>query len=283
MRKVESKLRRNVVVLTEYNLQGKVAIVTGAGRGIGKGIALTLAEAGADIVAVARTVAEIDETAEEVRQIGQRYLPVPTDVTQADQVEDMVRTTIGEFGRVDILVNNAGTGIAKPLVPMPELQDRYKEVFPSFQMGTSEEEWHRVMDTNLTSIFLATKAVGPHMIKRRQGKVINITSVEGARARKYEASYNTSKAAIIMFTRCVALEWARYNINVNAIGPGYVRTRMTAPLHNDERIGRQLLEAIPLGRLCQLREIGLLAVYLASDASNYMTGQTLYLDGGYLA
>ena len=267
----------------EYNLEGKVAIVTGGGRGIGKAISLVLAEAGVDVVVAARTVEQIEGTAKEIRELGQRAIAVPTDVTKADQVENMVKKAISEFGKIDILVNDAGTGRAKQLVPLPGVKLPGWEEVDEPNTSMSEEEWHYIMNTNLTSIFLCTRAVGPYMIKQRRGKVINISSVNADMGIAYYIPYNTSKAGVNMFTRCLALEWAPFNINVNAIGPGDYPTPLTARAHNDPQLKKQMLRCIPMGRTGDVRDLGLLAVYLASDASNYMTGQTIYLDGGELA
>jgi len=267
----------------EYNMEGKVAIVTGGGRGIGKAIALVLAEAGVDVVVAARTVEQIEGTAKEIRGLGQRALAVPTDVTKADQVERMVKKTISEFGRIDILVNDAGTGLHKQLVPLPGIKLSGWEEIADPNTPMSEEEWHHIMNTNLTSIFLCTRAVGPYMINQRRGKVINISSTNADSGFPYTIPYNTSKAGVNMFTRCLALEWAPFNINVNAIGPGDFPTPLTARAHSDPQLREQMLRCIPLGRTGDVRDLGLLALYLASDASNYMTGQTIYLDGGELA
>ena len=270
------------MVLPEFNLAGKVAIVTGAGKGIGRAVSVTMAEAGADIA-----LADIDpktctETAEEIKRLGRRCLPITTDVTKADQVRNMVERTISELGNIDILVNNAGILIFKPLVPMPGVKAPSPS-FEDFEKEQSEDDWHRVIDTNLTSVFLCCRAVGPHMIARRRGKIINLASVEGARAVAYHLSYVVSKAGIRLLTQALAREWARYNINVNAIGPGPMPTDMMAPILQDERLTERFVRDVPLRRWGNLREVGLLAVYLASDASNYMTGQTIFIDGGFLA
>ncbi len=260
--------------LKEFDLSGKVAIVTGAGRGIGKDIALTFAEAGADIVSVARTEGQIEKTAEEVRALGQRCLPVPTDVTRIEQVQAMVQKALSEFGKIDILVNNAGVEIDKPIAPLPHLK------LPPMTL----EEWHRVMDTNVTAAFILCQAVGPHMIERRKGKVINITSgVVGRVGILYNTAYVASKGALALFTRKLAWEWARYRINVNAIGPGGVETEMAAPLFAPESKAflEKILSQIPFHSFARPRDISLLAVYLASDASDFVTGQNIYVDGGY--
>ncbi|MEE8472701.1 MAG: glucose 1-dehydrogenase [Dehalococcoidia bacterium] len=259
------------MALDEYKLDGKVAIVTGASRGIGRTICLALAEAGADIVAVARTVPDIERTAEDVRGLGRRAIAVPTDVTRSDQIKAMVARAIGEFGRVDILVNNAGMAITKPLVATPGAD------------GISEEEWHRVLDTNLTSAVLCCMEVGPHMMRQGVGKVINVASVEGVRGTPYRISYAVSKAGLIHLTKSLALEWARYKINVNAMAPGYYRTALTDDMLAQDHIYEGLMRQIPFRSLGDQRGLGLLAVYLASDASEYMTGQTVSLDGGFSA
>jgi len=270
--------------MKEFSLKGKVAIVTGAGRGIGKAIALTLAEAGADIVAAARTEREIEETAAEVRRLGKTCLAIPTDITQSSDVQRMVEGTIDQFGRIDILVSQAGrAGVHKPLVPLPDYRPAWSKFIPDFLTPVSEEMWHQVLDTNLTSMFLCAREVGPHMIRQNKGKIINMSSFVGFKAYPHQLVYSTSKAAVSMFTRCLAVEWARYKINVNAIGPGYVSTRMTEPILKNEAAKERLIKSVPLNRLGEPREVGLLAVYLASEASDYLTGQTLYLDGGLLA
>ncbi len=258
------------MIFNSYSLKGKVAIVTGAGRGIGKAISLALAEAGTDIVAVARTKEEIEETCCEVKALGRQSLVIPTDITKADQVDRMVEETVSHFKKIDILVNNAGT-ITRKVIVSPD--------------GTrlTEKEWHKVIDTNLTGVFLCCRAVGPHMFKQKKGKVINISSNNALKGGTDVISYSVSKAGVFMFTRCLALEWAPFNINVNAIGPGAFYTKLSAIHHEDPQKRAKMIAHIPLGRVGDVREIGLLAVYLASPASDFITGQTLFIDGGELA
>ena len=251
------------------SLKGKVAIVTGAGRGIGKAISLAFAEAGADIVAVSRTGEEIEQTCREVKALGRKALAIPSDVTSAEQVNRMVAETVARFKKVDILVNNAGAVAFKPLVNADG-------------SGMSEAEWHQVLDTNLTSIYLCCRAVGPHMFKQKKGKVINISSISSKKAQTDDIAYNVSKAGVDMITRCLALDWAQYNINVNAIGPGQFYTRLSAKSHEDPRLREAMVACIPLGRVGKVEEIGHLAVFLASPASDFITGQIIFIDGGCL-
>lgn len=270
-------------MLKEYNLEGKAAIVTGAGRGIGKAIALTLAEAGADVTVAARTVEQIEQTAEEIRKLGRKAQAVPTDVTRKEQVENVVEQTVSQFGKIDILVNNAGVPILKPVAFIPGMKLEGWHVADSWDIPLSEAEWHLVLNTNLTSAFLFAQAVGPHMLRQKKGKIINTSSNSTGLAPPYFSAYCVSKAGLSMFTRCLATEWAPYNICVNAVGPGSVLTELTAPVLDDPERKEFILKSIPLGRMGETREIGLLVVYLASEASNWVTGQTFYIDGGQLS
>lgn len=270
-------------MLKEYGLENKVAIVTGAGRGIGKAIALALAEAGADITVAARTVEQIEQTAEEIRKLGRRALVVLADVTKRDQVQNVVEQTGSQFGKIDILVNNAGMGILKPIAFTPGMKLEGWHVADSWDTPLTEEEWHQVINTNLTSAFLFAQAVGPHMLKQKKGKFINISSNSAELAPPYFSAYCVSKAGLSMFTRCLATEWAPYNICVNAVGPGSVLTELTAPVLDDPERKEFILKSIPLGRMGETRDIGLMVVYLASEASNWVTGQTFYIDGGQLS
>ncbi len=247
------------------SLEGKVALVTGSGRGLGRAMAVALARAGADLVVTARTREEIDETAREIGRLGRRAIAVQADVTDPGQTEDLVRETLKHFGKIDILVNNAGVALVKNLQEM------------------TLEEWRKTIDTNLTSLFLCCKAVGPAMMARRQGKIINITSIDGAAGKASLVAYCASKGGVIQFTRALAVEWARYNIQVNAIGPGAFYTKPMAVVLDDEKLGPIRRKKIPMGREGRPEELGPLVVYLASSASDFMTGETLFIDGGELA
>lgn len=264
-------------MLKEYSLNGKTAIITGSGHGIGKAIALALAEAGADIAVVARTVSDIEQTATEARKMGRRAIAIQADVTNETQVEAMVEKAIAELGKIDILVNNVGWARLKPLLPTPGMRTKVPgEAEPT---RISLEEWRRHIDINLTSVFLCCRAIGPHMLARKQGKIINITSGEGIKATPYLLPYSSAKAGVAMFSRSLALEWGRFGINVNAIAPGLYPTPLLQEAMDEKQIDRALKD-IPIRRLGDPREVGLLAVYLASDAANYITGQVIPIDGG---
>ncbi len=271
------------MTLNDFSVQGLTVIVTGASRGIGKGIALVFAEAGADVCVAARSQAGLEQVAETVRGLGRRCLAVPTDITKEADVDRMVNRAIEELGKVDVLVNNAGIAVVKPLVPLPGFSPGTAESLPNFFEPYTEAEWDQVMDTNLKGAFLCTKAVGPHMLERRKGKVINISSANAVKAGKFRFTYDVSKAGLSSLTRSLGVEWARHNVQVNAIGAGYVDTELTAIQMQDERLRSRLLAEIPMRRLATEREVALLAVYLASSASDFMTGQTVFLDGGIVS
>jgi NAD(P)-dependent dehydrogenase (short-subunit alcohol dehydrogenase family) len=247
------------MIVDEFSLQGKVAIVAGDGRAWARYIALALAEAGADIVVAARNPDAVEETAAEVRRLGRRALAIPTDVTDSRQVQSMVERAIADFGKVDVLVNGTDLEFAKPL------------------LDVTEEEWHRVLDTNLTAAFLCSRAVGRHMLEQKKGRIINIASGLGARGLPHATAYCASMGGLIQFTKALALEWARDNIRVSCIGPGWFSEEA------GEAQPDPLLRYIPMRRRGHPREIGPLAVYLASDASEYVTGHTYFVDGGVIA
>jgi len=265
----------------EYRVDGKVAIVTGAGRGIGKAIALTLAEAGADITVVARTKEQIEQTAEDIRKLGRKALAIPADVSQEDQVKKVVEQTVSRYGKIDILVNNAGIAVSKPVVLIPGAE------FAGFTGKVSEQdeqttlqEWRQVIDTNLTGAFIFAQAVGPYMMKQKKGKVINTSSTAADEGLPRISAYSASKAGLSTFTRCLASEWGPFNINVNAIAPGVIRTDMVAHHLENPKSKEAILERIPLGRVAEPRDVALLVLFLASEASDYLTGQIFTIDGG---
>ncbi len=243
-------------------LDGKVGIVTGGGRGLGKAIALALADAGADIVLASRNRDNIESVAWNIRKMGRKALAVPTDVSEPVEVQVLVDTVLHEYSHVDVLVNNSGIAVAKPLLEQ------------------SEKEWDEVLKTNLTGMYLCTRAVGKQMVKQGGGRIINIASVDGLLGVPRLVSYCASKGGVIQFTRALAVEWARFNITVNAIAPGYFYTDMSREALDDPVLGPRLLKNIPLRRAGRPEELGPLAVYLASDASAFMTGSVLIIDGG---
>ena len=270
-------------MLKEFSLEGKVAIVTGAAKGVGRGIALTFAEAGADIIGVDVDTDGIFNLSKEIMKMGRRYLPVTTDVSKAAEVQQMVEKTITEFGRIDILVNCAGVrGIDKPIVPLPNVLPPREDI-PDFHTPWSDTEWHELMNIDLDSIFICTREVGPHMIKQKRGRIINIASswAFSGMGSDLNVPYCAAKAAVVRFTEALAFEWAKFGVNINAIGPGLVHTELSQKLYvEQEAINQKYNLRIPQGRLGTPREIGLLAVYLASPASQWMTGQIIYLNGG---
>lgn len=252
-------------ILERFSLDGKVCIVTGASRGLGRAMAVALAEAGADVVVTARSEQALVETANAIAERGRRSLAVPCDVHDSKSVAAMVERALGEFESIDVLVNNAGGGDMKPLVEM------------------TEEEWLRIVDLNVNSMFRLCKAVGPNMISRGKGKVINMSSMYGLVGEKNVTAYCASKGAIIQFTRALALEWAQHNIQVTALAPGYIYTERTSRVFDDPRLSAMLTSRVPLGRIGQPEELGPLVVYLASDASDFMTGSVIVIDGGQTA
>jgi NAD(P)-dependent dehydrogenase (short-subunit alcohol dehydrogenase family) len=245
----------------EIDLKGKVAVVTGAGRGIGKAIAIGLAEAGADVVLAARTAAQLEKTAEEIRSKGCQGLPVPTDVTRKEAVERLMSTAVNQFGCLHILVNNAAI------------------MSPAALMEQTEDDWDKVMAVNLKAYFLCAQAAGRYMIEQKYGKIINMASTGGVIAGPKNASYHSSKAAIIHFTRSVAIEWIKYNINVNAVGPGVVDTELVDQFI--QKGSRELiLKGVPIKRFADPAEIANLVVFLASDLAAYIVGEHVIIDGG---
>ncbi len=253
------------MILDKMRLNGKVAVVTGASRGLGRAMALGLAEAGADVAVVSRTKEALDVLAEEIRALGQRGLAVRADVTDRDEGTDMVRRTMEAFGRIDILVNNAGT------------------IFRAAAEEYPEEAWDRVMAVNLKGVFLCCQAVGKVMIAQRRGKIINIGSLLSEIGVPLIPAYSASKGGVRQLTKALAVEWAQYNIHVNAIGPGYFRTELTDALQKDEERAAWILSRTPLGRWGVPEDLKGPVVFLASDASDFIAGQMLYVDGGWLA
>jgi len=249
-------------VFDAFRLDGKVAIVTGASRGLGKAMALALAEAGADLVLVSRSRADLETTAKAIEALGRRTLVIPIDISAFHDAQAVAQETLATFNQIDILVNNAGVAVVKPLVEL------------------APEEWERVLATNLTGTYNLCRAVGPHLIRQGAGKVINIASVLGLTGLPGYAAYSASKGGIIALTRVLAVEWARFNVQVNCIAPGWFATPMNERAFADEKIRERLLRDVPARRTGRPEELGPLAVYLASAASDYMTGEVIAIDGG---
>jgi 2-deoxy-D-gluconate 3-dehydrogenase len=252
-----------VNIIDSFRLDGRVALVTGAGRGIGEGIALGLAEAGADLALVSRTQSELERVAEAVRALGRRAVVVPCDVGDVAAIPAAVQRVAEAFGHIDILVNCAG------------IQRRMTV------LEATVEGWEQVINTNLRSAYFMTQAVGKRMVKQRRGKVISIASMTAYRGFHTISPYGISKASLANFTKYLAVEWAPYNIQANAIAPGWITTPMTAQM-DDDRI-QWVCEHVPQGKFGQPRDVAGLAVFLASPASDYITGQTIPVDGGFLA
>ncbi|AVX30597.1 3-oxoacyl-[acyl-carrier-protein] reductase [Carboxydocella thermautotrophica] len=242
-------------------LENKVALVTGASRGIGRAIALAFAQAGADVVVNYSGSADAAQAVvDEIKAMGRRARAVQADVSQPEQVENMVNQVLSDFGRIDILVNNAGITRDGLLLRM------------------KREDWQRVIDINLTGVFLCTKAVLKPMMKQRSGRIINITSVIGLTGNAGQANYAAAKAGIIGFTKSVAREVGSRGITCNAIAPGFIQTDMTGVL--GEKVREELLAQIPLERLGQPEDVAAVALFLAGPAASYITGQVINVDGG---
>ena len=247
-------------------LDGKVAVVTGGGRGLGAAAAWALAEAGADIALLARSEDQIVTTAREIEDAtGRKVLACPCDVSDEASVDEAASLTIATFGRVDVLVNNAGMALVAPLLDLELTQLR------------------KVLDVNVVGAFLCARAFGAHMVAQRKGTVINVASVAGLGGEPDLTAYCASKHAVIGLTKALAMEWARHGITVNAIAPGWFRTDLNKQALDDIKIGPKIVGNIPLRRVGQPEELGPLVVYLASDAAAFMTGSVVVLDGGQLA
>jgi len=249
-----------------FDLNGRVAVVTGGSVGLGRQMAQGLAEMGANVVLCARKKERCEECAKELQQLGVQTLALGCDVRSPDQIQAVVDTTIARFQRIDILINNAGASWGAPIEEM------------------KLEHWNKVIETNLTGTFLFSQAVGKVMVPQRRGKIINIASVAGLHGGSPELQaigYHASKGGVIAFTKDLGCKWAMYNIQVNAIAPGWFPTHMSAAVI--ERNKEALLKRVPAGRFGGDDDLKGAAVFLASDASNYVTGQVLVVDGGQTA
>jgi NAD(P)-dependent dehydrogenase (short-subunit alcohol dehydrogenase family) len=247
------------------SLDGKTAVVVGGTSGIGHAISLGLAEAGADVVATARRMEQVESTAAEIEALGRRTLRVSSDVASRASLENLLAEALEAFGKVDILVNCAGKIKRAPTLTF------------------AEEEWTDILDTNLTGTLRACQIFGKHMLDREYGRIINIASLNTFVALSQVAAYAASKAAVASLTRSLAVEWSQKGVLVNAIAPGVFRTALNADLLDNTPRGKELLMRTPMGRFGKTEEVVGSAVYLASDAASFVTGQVLVVDGGFLA
>jgi len=250
---------------TPLDLSGKVAVVVGGTSGIGRAIAFGLADAGADVVPTSRRSELVEQAAKDIESRGRRSLRVCSDVSDKQSLQDVLKASVEKFGKVDILVNSAGRTKRAPTVTF------------------SEADWNDILDTNLSGILRACQVFGPHMLERRYGRIINIASL-GTFVALYEvAAYSASKAAVGSLTKSLAVEWAQHGICVNAITPGVFRTPMNEKLLDGTARGQEFLMRTPMKRFGRVEELAGAAVFLASDAASFVTGQILVVDGGFLA
>ena len=248
-----------------FDLTGRVAIMTGAGRGLGRTMALALAAAGADLALASRTTPELESLVEEIEALGRRAIAVPTDVTSAEACEALVAAAVERLGRLDILVNNAGTNVRKSALEI------------------TADEYDFVIQTNLKGYFNGARAAGRLFVEQGSGKVINISSILGSVALPNQAAYASSKGAIDQLTKVLAIEWATANVQVNGLAPTYFETDLTRPLYDDPERKAFIEERTPMGRWGQPHELAGAVIFLAGDASNFVTGQTILVDGGWTA
>lgn len=246
----------------DFSLTDRVAIVTGASRGIGKAIALAFADAGADVVVASRTVPDLEKTAAEIRSKGRRALVVQTDLLKKQDIDNMAAETLKEFGTVDILVNNGARDMPMPL------------------MKIREDGWDKIVDSGLKGYYLCAQAVHKVMVEKKRGNIINIASVNATMVDPYDGAYGVAKAGVVGLSRVLAAELGLYNIRVNAIAPGFIRTRMTEPIWSVPEFLNGMTNTLPLKRIGEPDEMAAIAVFLASDAASYVTGATIYADGG---
>lgn len=246
-----------------FDLSEKVAIVTGASRGLGQYFARALAKSGADLVITSRDLSSLTEFKQEIETLGRKALPVQLDVLSQSDIENMVRMAINEYGKIDILVNNAGLNIRRP------------------STDVSQEDWDTVLNTNLKGSFFCAQAAAREMIKRKHGRIINVGSCTCVFGMEGIAPYTASRGAILSMTRSLAAEWGKFGITVNVLAPGWFKTAQNAVLYENKEWVDYITERIPLNRPGQPHDLDGTVIFLASDASEYITGQIILVDGGF--
>jgi 2-deoxy-D-gluconate 3-dehydrogenase len=249
----------------DFSLTDRKAIVTGASMGIGYGTALALAHAGADVAVTSRSRSRVEPLAAEIRQMGRGAIALELEVASLESIEAMTQATVQHFGRIDILVNNAGINI------------------PEEALQVTEEQWDRVLDTNLKGLFFCAQSAGKVMLEQGGGKIINIASQMGLVGGRLRSAYCASKGGVVQLTRVLAIEWSKHGLNVNAVAPTFLRTPFTAPMFEDEAFYGEVVGNIPLGRVGEVDDVLGAIVFLASSAADLITGHTLLVDGGWTA
>jgi NAD(P)-dependent dehydrogenase (short-subunit alcohol dehydrogenase family) len=257
-------------------MDGRTAIITGGGRGIGRAVATAFAQLGAKVAVLARSADEIGAVQREIEAHGGQALAAQVDITDSGAVKDAYERVTAALGPVDTVVNNAGNLLYKSLVPLPGAPAH----FPTFDGPISDEEWSSVLGTHLDGTFFLVREALPSMLERRHGRVVNIVSNSILRHGPFVSSYDTAKGAVTALTRSLAHEVAHYGVTVNAIAAGHFYTAMTAAMHDDPEANRRVLQRVPMRRIGELREIAALAAYLVSEPAGFMTGQVVALDGG---
>ena len=252
-------------ILNKFSLDGKKAVVIGASRGLGGRMALVLAQAGADVIVSSRSLKPLQEIAEKIKRIGKESYAVKCDISIISEIEELHKIAIDKFSRIDILINVAATTIRKPSTEI------------------TEQDWKKVSGINLKGMLFACKIFGKSMIEKGGGKIINIASLQSVIALPGRTLYTVTKTGVLGLTRSLAIEWGKYKVNVNAIAPGYFLTEMTRPLFENKEWTEKLLQKIPLGRVGTPEDLDGAVVFLCSEASNYITGEVLFVDGGFMS
>ena len=250
---------------SRLNLDGRVAVVIGGTSGIGRAIAHGLAEAGADVVCTSRRQEQVDLAAGEIEAKGRRTVRIASDVSDRESIANLLAKSVDAFGKVDILVNSAGTTKRQPT------------------LDVDEETWNWILETNLTGTLRTCQAFGRHMIGNGYGRIINIASLSTFVSLFEVAAYSASKSAVASLTKSLAIEWAKHGVNVNAIAPGVFRTALNQQLLDESERGKEFLMRTPMGRFGQVEELAGAAIFLASEAASYVTGEVIVVDGGFLA